>query len=226
MWWTAATNLGVAYALKSGCDFVLTLNNDLEVTENYLQELMNVHAEIGSCIVGSVSLNIKAKNEIGFCGILWNKFTAKYISIANTYNKSYDQMKTVLSPSTNVKTDILPGRGTLIPKEIFEKIGMFDEIVFPHYGADIDFALRAGKKQYKLIVAINAVLYSHIEATGVNVLHSMPFPNRMKNILFSTKSPNNIGVRYNLAVRHSPLGFLYFCFDMLRIFGSMVKVNK
>jgi GT2 family glycosyltransferase len=44
LWWSASTNLGVEYALSlsgSQKDFILTLNNDLVVRENYLADLIS-----------------------------------------------------------------------------------------------------------------------------------------------------------------------------------------
>jgi len=36
LWWTAATNLGVKFALKNGADYILTLNNDTIATPDFL----------------------------------------------------------------------------------------------------------------------------------------------------------------------------------------------
>ena len=40
LWWAAATNLGVKYALKNDADFILTLNNDTIASENYLEKMV------------------------------------------------------------------------------------------------------------------------------------------------------------------------------------------
>jgi GT2 family glycosyltransferase len=81
MWWTAATNIGIKKALSlssSDHDFILTLNNDLIVDIDYLNQLLKVYEINKPCIVGSVSVDIKNPNKISYIGLKWNKITAKY----------------------------------------------------------------------------------------------------------------------------------------------------
>src|SRR4051812_3261361 len=81
LWWTGATNAGVEKALQlstSENDFILTLNNDLVVKENYLQALLDVHCNYPKALIGSVSVNIDDPETIHFAGTKWNSKTAKY----------------------------------------------------------------------------------------------------------------------------------------------------
>ena len=66
MWWAAATNLGVQYAISNNADFVLTLNNDLEVNSDYLNSLLKIYYENKPCLVGSLTVDIKNQDKILF----------------------------------------------------------------------------------------------------------------------------------------------------------------
>ena len=59
LWWAGATNLGVYKVLElsaSNDDLILTLNNDLVVDTDYLNQLLNVYLLNKPCLVGSTSV--------------------------------------------------------------------------------------------------------------------------------------------------------------------------
>mgnify|MGYP001599241737 CR=1 FL=1 len=79
MWWTGATNFGIQKALKiSECDddLVLTINNDVEVYSNYLNELLQVYHNNKPCLVGSTPVDINNPGKVLYVGTKWNSLTA------------------------------------------------------------------------------------------------------------------------------------------------------
>jgi GT2 family glycosyltransferase len=222
LWWTGATNLGVKKALElsqSEQDLILTLNNDLEVDEDYLSELLEVYKDNIPCIVGSTSVDISNSEKITFIGGTWNKYTAKF-KRSILADLKYSE---VAAGYKSIEADLLPGRGVLIPLMAFKKLGLYDEKNFPHYSADDDFSLRCKINGYKLLVAVRAVVKSHTEATGISSIRTISFWNRLYSSLTSIKSPNRLSTRYKWAKLHAPLPFMYILFDFLRIVGSALK---
>jgi GT2 family glycosyltransferase len=221
MWWTAATNFGICEALKiskSNEDFILTLNNDVEVKENYLFELLKVFDDCKPCLVGSTSVDIKNANKIEFIGGTWNKWFAKYRP-NNLKNFPY---KEVRERHDHLSADLLPGRGVLIPIEVFKKVGLYDTINFPHYCADDDFSLRCKKNGFRLVVSTKGVVMSHLNESVIN---NMPFFKYLKFAFFSIKSPNNLSIRLKWAQKHASIPILYFFFDVFRITTSLFKTK-
>ncbi len=223
LWWAGATNLGVKKALElsnSANDYILTLNNDLIVIEEYLQELINIALSEEPCVVGSVSVNIKNPSKVAFAGLKWNKITAKY-SRPKEFTENYSDL---IKKGSFIKTDLLPGRGTLIPIHIFNTIGLFDEKNFPHYAADDDYSLRSRKLGYKLLVATKAVVKSHVEASGLEVINRQQKGSKtwahLRESLSSKRSGTNLHIRYNWAKKNTPIPPLYFMFDFMRIVYS------
>ena len=77
LWWTGATNMGVEYVLQVAVekDFVLALNNDLEVKPDYLSELVKAYDENEPCLIGSISVYQNSPEQVAFLGTKSNQYT-------------------------------------------------------------------------------------------------------------------------------------------------------
>lgn len=219
LWWTGATNKGVEYALERAedTDFVLALNNDLEVKEEYLAELVYAYNQNRPCVVGSLSVHLNNPEKVDFLGGKWNPYTAKSRPVVPETNYSEVVRKYDYLPS-----DALPGRGMLIPVEVFKKIGLFDFDRFPQYLADYDFSKRASYAGYKSVVATKAVVMSVVENTGVSYVLKPTLKTFLES-LRSIKSPNRVVTRYHYGMLHSPLKFGYVVVGTLRVTGSFFR---
>ena len=210
-WWTKSTNSGIRYALNlaGDDDFILTLNCDTIIKNNYLENLLICHKKNNENIIGSLSVD-KENDQIKFGGLLVNKFTAKYNRI--NYNKIYSTLQHL----DFIPTDTLPGRGILIPIKILKKVGLFDEML-PQYFADYEFGFRCSSKGYPCIVCYQAPVYSYTKNTGLNnELRSITNYELLKSF-FTRRSPNflyrriiyiykSFGIKFFLI--HLPLDFL------------------
>jgi GT2 family glycosyltransferase len=219
LWWTGGTNMGIEHALLEAKeeDFVLTLNNDLEVYNDYLESLMEAYLINQPCLVGSTSVHNNEPDKIDFLGIKWNPYTAK--SRPTLFISSYAEL---IKSEKFITSDALPGRGTLIPIDVFNKIGLFDQKNFPQYLADFDFSRRALYNGYKLIVSTEAVVKSVVENTGLSYKLS-PSWKIFTQSLTSIKSPNRLKTKYLYGVIHSPIKHLYIIVSFLRIFFSFLR---
>lgn len=221
LWWTGATNMGVEKALElstAAGDFILTLNNDLEVNEHYLESLVAAAQKNQPALIGSVSVDINKIEKVHFAGTLWSATTAKYRP-AVSKKLSYSEL---LKMGETIHTDLLPGRGVLIPINVFREIGLYDFASFPHYMADEDFAVRAKKPGYKLLVATKAVVYNHVNETGLKKqAKNFKF---FKDVFTSIKSPVNFSNRWRWAKKHAAIfAPAYFLFDMTRIVKGVMS---
>ncbi len=217
MWWTSATNAGVRYALEKKADYILTLNNDLVVGNDYIGNLLLAARANPRSIIGSVSLDIDQPEKVIFSGIDWSDWNTRYRSAVDL-SKPYTFLK---DQYINVSSDLLPGRGTLIPADAFREAGLFDEVNFPHYMADEDFSLRARKRGYSLMVNTSCVVLSHVGATGLNGDQKKKKGlGQLKTDLTSIKSPSKLSVRWQWAIKHSRVPILYFLIDFGKVFYS------
>ena len=224
LWWTGATNLGVEFSLAeaSPSDYILTLNNDTVVRSDYLQTLLNSASEYPKSLIGSITVSDEDESIVIDAGVQINWLTAKYTNLAGTgsYNKLLSK-----GPSIH-KVDVLPGRGTLIPVEVFRKVGLYDFKHLPHYGADYEFAHRANVKGYMLLINYTAVVISKVKATGLNnSVKSLKFGEFIRSF-FSIRSATNLKYRWRYARLCCPTWKfpIFFTCDVIRvIIGSVLR---
>jgi GT2 family glycosyltransferase len=197
MWWTAATNLGIKYALKQNASFILTLNNDTVAEPEYISELFNaIKNGLPNALIGSASIDVITK-QVTYTGEVINWFLES--SSFNTINVT-DWPSHRLIPVTH-----FPGRGLLIPRAVFEQIGLFDEKYFPHYLADYEFTLRAAKRGFPIFCALNAKIGTYPEESGAVKLKAKKSINGYRHHLFGIKGGGNLPLFYRYAFRYCPI---------------------
>ncbi len=225
LWWAGATNLGVKHVLKNATlrDYVLTMNDDVTVRSNYLEILLECASKHKRSLIGSIALNNGDDSIIEDGGIKINWYTVKFNWL--TRGRKY---KTVMDEEPSVKpVDVLSGRGTLIPVEAFQKVGLYDFVRLPHYGADYEFSHRAKKKGYNLFVNYKSPVVNKVESKGIdNERHSIKWNGFLKKLFFKG-SPFCIRYRWNFARLTCPKLLLspFFLFDIGRVVCSSLR-NK
>jgi len=148
-------NIGIKYAIDNNADYVLLINNDTIVDENFLTELVEVGgADEKNGLLGSKIYFHSEKNRIWFVGgkVNWLKNKGTHIGLDEIDEGQYDKIKEV---------DYLTGCCLLIKKEVIERIGVLEEDYFLYY-EDTDFSLRAQNEGYKCIYVPESKIYHKI----------------------------------------------------------------
>ncbi len=148
-------NIGIKYAVNNDADYVLLINNDTTVDENFLTELIEVgEADEENGLMGSKIYFHSEKNRIWFAGgkVNWLKNKGTHIGLDETDKGQYDKIKEV---------DYLTGCCLLVKKEVVEKIGVLEEDYFLYY-EDTDFSLRAQNVGYKCMYVSESKIYHKI----------------------------------------------------------------
>jgi len=216
LWWTGAINVGIQCALEraSNTDYILVINDDLEVDENYLEILIRFAQAHPKTLVGSVMVDINQPNVVYNGGVLINWWNAKTLvldrgkELSKFENGYYNEVST------------LTGRGTLIPVGVFKQIGLYDDNHFQQCG-DTELPVRAIKQGYKLFVSYKAVVKSHLNGGDyINVNNTYRLQD-LKKYFFGIKSNMRLKYRFYFARSFSnknPFRFLvFFTMDMIRI---------
>ncbi|MCG2722790.1 MAG: glycosyltransferase family 2 protein [Thermodesulfovibrionales bacterium] len=197
LWWTGAINMGVEYALVRAeqDDYILTLNDDTMVRSDYLQTLLDSALKHPDSLIGSISVSNKDESVVVDAGVRINWLTAKYTNLAE--GRGYNDI--LREDSLIHKVDVLPGRGTLIPVEVFKQVGLYDFKLLSHYGADYEFSRRANMNGYNLLINYEAVVISDVKMTGLNNrVNKLGWSDLIRSF-FSIRSANNLKYRWNFA---------------------------
>ena len=158
-------NVGIKYATEHGTDFVLILNNDTIVDKNLIRELLEV-AETNEKI-GIVVPKIYfahgfefhkdrySKKDLGrvfwYAGgeMDWKNVIGFHRGVDEVDRGQYDRIE---------KTDFASGCCMLVKREVFEKVGFFDEKFFLYY-EDSDLCERIRRAGYSMMYSPKAILW-------------------------------------------------------------------
>ncbi|MBL4587417.1 MAG: glycosyltransferase family 2 protein [Flavobacteriales bacterium] len=161
-WYTESMNQGFKLAEGLNPDLVLTLNDDVELDTNYLQNICSASAQMKhKAIIGSLSITRTQPHKVFFAGV-------KHISwVTGSRTRYFDFYESVdLSELTGLHSSkVLPGRGMLIPFTFAKKLGYFDS-GFVQYGSDDDFCLRAQQAGHEVFISWDARIYCFDQLTG------------------------------------------------------------
>ena len=144
-------NIGIKEALKDGAEYVLLLNDDTEVSPDFLTKLIEVaEMQQDAGMLGPKILLYDPPQSIWFAGA---RFDQKACEIVTSGFDQTDKCE----DTGFVESDYVTGCALLIKKATLEKIGLLDERFFL-YWEDVDWGLRCMKAGYKNLI----VTYSHI----------------------------------------------------------------
>jgi len=176
LWWAGGTNLGIQYALQNGADYILTINDDAQFSDDLISSLYNIARTNDKYIVGSVLV------EEGNEEVIWSvgsghDFTEQRLMRLNHAGESIEVLKTLKNP---YPVEMMPGNGVLIPRKVFEEVGLYDEVAFPQYHADSELVKRAAVYGFLPVISLDSII--------VNQILRIPLVDNIKDLLFSKKS--------------------------------------
>ena len=148
-------NVGMKYAVENKADYVLLINNDTTVDEDFLTELIEVgESDEKNGLLGSKIYFHSEPNRIWFAGGKVNRLRNKgtHLGLDEIDSGQYDKISEV---------DYLTGCCLLIKREVIEKIGVLAEDYFLYY-EDTDFSARAKNVSYKIMYVPRSKIYHKI----------------------------------------------------------------
>lgn len=197
-WYTKSMNEGFKFAEKLNPDYVLALNDDVEINRDYINNIISAyHSVENGSIIGSLCLSKSRPLLVVSSGnILKNKVFGIYKHYLPFLSKQHPKNLSGIK-----KTEILPGRGLLIPFSTLKALNYFDE-KFVQYHSDGDFCLRAKKKDYSVYISWDALIFCHINMTSSNSSFKKQKANHFLLSFFNKYSRNYLPAKALFTWRH------------------------
>lgn len=152
-------NFGIKMALENGSDYVLLLNNDTKVDKDFLTPLVQVtdnDEKVG--IVSSRIMFYPEVDKIWYAGgrVDWSNLRAIHYGLKETISEKYLK---------NCDVDFASGCCMLIPKRVFEEVGMLPEEYFMYY-EDMDYCIQVVDKGFKIKYVPESVVYHFVSSSS------------------------------------------------------------
>lgn len=173
-------NIGIRYALNNEFEYILLLNNDTVVDENFLKpmvELLESSDDIG--FVGPKTYFYDKKNLIQVAG-------GGYVDLTTARAYLLGYMENDSSKYNEViELDYVSGSCILTKRDVIEEIGLLDERFFMYY-EDVEWCYRGKKHGYKSFYQPEAVIW-HKHGASTNKCFELYHLNKSR-ILFIKKT--------------------------------------
>lgn len=150
---TGANNKGIKYAKSEGYKYIMLLNNDTEVDENFIEPLLNrLNSEMEIGAVQPLILNFHNKQTVWNFGGKFNNF----FGIPITLNKNIK----LRDLPKKLETDWISGCCFLFRSSLVDLVGYLDDDYFVYY-EDSDYSLKIKNAGYKLGIESKSIIYHH-----------------------------------------------------------------
>jgi len=152
-----ALNRGIPFALSQGAEWLLLMNNDTVVSEDFLVQLEKTASDSTIGIIAPNILYFSAPDTVWYLGSI--VLPGTLIGI-----RSYRGVKVTNVPNVPFPVDFVHGCSMVVRRDVFQKIGMFDESQLI-YGDDPDFSWRAHLANIRMMAAPMAKIWHKISLT-------------------------------------------------------------
>lgn len=144
LWFAAATNEGLRYARIANHEFLMILNDDVELgSDLWLESLFEIVSG-NEMMVASAAVDHSLR--VRYAGVRLKAAAFRYEPCDR--GRSYEAID-----KSPVHCDVLPTRGLLFPTRLLGRIGYLNDQTLPHHSSDYEWTSRAKKIGIELVMA-------------------------------------------------------------------------
>lgn len=178
-YYTKAANIGL---LNSSAHYRTLLNSDTIVTKGWIQKIEKVFSispEVG--IVGPLS-NAASTQSVPFVKSSANQTAINLLPPGVSIDFFADFVEKKSEGIMRPFTPLIHGFCLSLSSSVIEKIGLFDEVLFPRgYGEENDYCFRAEDEGFILAIALDTFIYHAKSKSYISSERETFMRNGMKN---------------------------------------------
>jgi len=176
---SGGNNFGIKYSLEQSVDYILLLNNDTTVVKNFLEPLVEKLLQDKQVGIAAPQINYYDEpNKVWSAGGKISKIRASGFADS-------DKFESKLS-TNDMEVDFVSGCCMLVRREVFEKIGLFDENYFL-YVEDTDLCYRVKEAGYKIYVTPKSKIFHKVNSSTKKNNSILPLYYTTRNRLYFAK---------------------------------------
>jgi rhamnosyltransferase len=205
-------NLGLPFLFKEGCDSVMISDQDTSYDKDYMKELIDVRRKYGDHLYSGNIADVNSGE-----GKKYEIFKKFYFYRTRNFQQGVIECSFLLSS------------GTLISKNIFKKVGRFEEKLF-NASVEIEYCLRAKLKGVKSF-AVEKALIKHEQGKSKKIT---PFLNSKQytpaRLYYIGRAQTLVMKKYKFLFGFDLwviMSLLHYFFVILLLEGNKIeKINK
>ncbi len=178
LWWGGAVDAGLnmAIGLAESTDWVLFVNNDTHICNDFVQRLLDTARRNAPAAVGSVIRQDCEPHTVRSIGPRIDAWRMLVEDLLPSFDANESQLVN--------EVDALSGRGVLFPVLALRHVRGMRPKQLPHYLADYELSLRVKAAGWRLLIDLGAAVYSKDEYGSTH--RGMGFREKF----FSVRSPS------------------------------------
>nr|WP_300324903.1 glycosyltransferase family 2 protein [uncultured Anaerostipes sp.] len=195
-------NIGIKYALEHGCEYILLLNNDTVVEQDFLQQLLSGfnYSENAGMTTCKILLN-SSRDTVWYDGGALSKVTGR----TEHFNYGKKDSNATLTPR---EVTFASGCCMCLSRKAIQTVGLLNEDFFL-YEEDTDYCYMLTKAGLSIVYVPQGIIYHKVSAsTGQGSPMSQYYAVRNKYWLIQN---NFRGVNKILAYLYSTAQMLFRC---------------
>jgi hypothetical protein len=154
---TVGCNIGIKLALEIGADYVLLLNNDVQLAPDAIAELLAaLQSDPGAGAASPLIYYAYRPDRIWFGG--------GPMRMGSRVLAEHGEEENVTPNSPTRRADWLPGTALLVRREAVERAGPLNKIYFT-YWEDVDWCFKLKSCGYHLLFVPRSVVWHKVNAT-------------------------------------------------------------
>jgi len=178
---SGGNNVGIRRALEKGADYVLLLNDDTEVSKDFLSLLVEIAEKRQDvAMFGPRIFFFDHPDKIWFDGAIFDPEQSR-ITFLRSGEKGEGLQKTV------TESDFITGCAVMVKRNLLEEIGLLNDFYFM-YWEDVDWGLRAIKAGTKNLVVHNALIWHKVTISMGGLQSPRTVYHKVRSHLVFTKS--------------------------------------
>jgi GT2 family glycosyltransferase len=181
--YAAGTNRGISAALQRKPDFIVTMNDDAVLHEQFLQRLVKTAKNNPRAVVGGLLLLWNEPHKVFQVDFKWKTLGGGWTT---------DENLTAFNiPQAPFEVEGLAGNCIIYPVEAIKECGLMDEQKFPHGWGDIQYVVRMRKKGWKLMVDPKSYIWCEPN-TNPKPLHYLKPKEIIRTLFVNQRHPANL----------------------------------